>query len=142
MKFGLLFILSSLWFFPPSNTQNIHFKITNIRNTKGNFVLCFFDSHTNYINGQTCLRREIDKKNIQNGELNLSIPMPEGTFGVVLLDDENLNDKMDYGILLPKEGFGFSNHYPTIRKPTFQDFDFNISSNTNFSPILIKVKYM
>ena len=149
MKFGMLFLLSSL-FYPyttatnptnPANVQNVSFEITNIRNTKGNFVLCFFSSETNYNNGQECLRKELSKKNIKNGELSFALELPQGAYGVVLLDDENLNDEMDYGFLLPLEGFGFSNHFPMLSKPRFNDIQFKVS-NSIPEPITIKVKYM
>lgn len=143
VKSIFLLFLSSMWLFPNNkSTQNVDFKITNIRNTKGNIVLCFFNNSYNYQNGQPCIRKEIDKDKIVRGELQVTIPMPQGIYGVVLLDDENLNDKMDYSFLLPTEGFGFSNHYPMIRKPTFNDFDFTVSSQQNSNPVIIKIKYI
>jgi uncharacterized protein (DUF2141 family) len=45
------------------------------------------------------------------------------------LDDENLKDKMDYKLLLPTEGFGFSNFNPIILKSNFRDFNFTVNSN-------------
>lgn len=148
MKIAILLLLSSLFYsYPtaksssPTKTQSVAFEITNIRNTKGNFVLCFFSSEANYEAGKECIRKEFSKKNIYNGELNIAFDLPQGNYGVVLLDDENLNDEMDYGFLLPLEGFGFSNHVPMIRKPRFSDIQFNVSESSS-RPITIKVKYM
>lgn len=146
MKFSFLFLMAGLLGFTPhleSNKKMVEFKITNIRDAKkGNFVICIFNNSSNYQNGTTCIRKEVAKDQVKNKELTFSIAMPEGVYGAVLLDDENLNDEMDYGILLPKEGFGFSNHVPMIRKPQFHDFDFTVSNQSTNQPILIKVKYM
>jgi uncharacterized protein (DUF2141 family) len=64
-----------------------------------------------------------------------------GTYGVVILDDENNNHKMDYGWILPQEGFGFSNYvHSGMIKPKLSKFSFTITKDTK--EIEIKVKYM
>lgn len=146
MKHGLLLLISSCCLFSfvtPKHydTELIHFNITNLRNTKGNLVLCFFRDKTSYNNGDECIRKEVKKNKIKNGSIQFSITMPFGTYGAVLLDDENLNDEMDYGMLMPKEGFGFSNFVPIISKPSFKDINFLVS-NTTKKPINIKVIYL
>lgn len=145
-KFIILFLLAIVFYsftikYPIPATRDISFDITHIRNMKGNLVLCFFDSEQNYNDKKVYLRKEISKENAKDGMLSCTLNLPEGYFGVVLLDDENLNDLMDYGGLLPLEGFGFSNHFAVLCKPLFDDFGFDIPSKTN-TPITIKIKYM
>lgn len=142
MKLGILILLSSFFLSTvPENSEPVLFKITNVRNTKGNVVLCFFNQASTYEKGEFCIRKEISKSNLKNGEIKALLSLPKGTYGVVLLDDENQNDEMDYGLLMPKEGFGFSNFVPFISKPSFNDFDFRVTSNLK-EPVIIKVKYM
>lgn len=142
MKLVVLVLLSSFFLSTTfDSTEEVMFKITNIRSTKGNLVLCFFSEESAYQKGAFCIRKEISKNNLQNGELTVPLNLPKGTYGVVLLDDENLNDEMDYGLLMPKEGFGFSNFVPFISKPNFNDFNFNVSSKTK-ELVTIRVKYM
>lgn len=146
MKFIILFSLSIILYSftnnsTPSKSQNVSFEITHIRNLKGNFVLCFFNNQSSYDADKECIRKEVSKKNIKDGTLKFVLSLPEGYLGVVLLDDENQNDLMDYGVLLPLEGFGFSNHIAVISKPLLSDFGFNIPNKTKL-PITIKVKYM
>jgi uncharacterized protein (DUF2141 family) len=51
--------------------------------------------------------------------------LPAGQYGIAVLDDENNNGKMDYGLLLPAEGCGFSNYrHAGMRKLKFEDFHF------------------
>ena len=73
--------------------------------------------------------------------MTTSVELPSGTYGIAVLDDENSNDKMDYALMMPKEGFGFSNFYLTgLSKPKFEQFKFGVS-DASFS-VVIKMKYM
>jgi len=51
---------------------------------------------------------------------------PAGTYAVTVLDDENMDGKMDFGPLgLPKKGYGFSNNArATLSPPTFDAASF------------------
>ena len=66
--------------------------------------------------------------------------IPAGVYGLALLDDENKNTKMDYGWLLPKEGFGFGDYYHTKwSAPHFNDFKFYLNTDRS---VLMKIRYM
>lgn len=63
-----------------------------------------------------------------------------GTYGVALLDDEDSDTKMDYGLVMPKEGFGFSDYYHTgWSSPKFDDFKFELNGNKS---IKIQIRYL
>jgi uncharacterized protein (DUF2141 family) len=67
--------------------------------------------------------------------------LPEGKYAVNILHDENNDGKIKKGIILPKEGIGFSN-YQSIgisNKPTFSKASFNVQSNTR---ITVKMIYL
>jgi uncharacterized protein (DUF2141 family) len=58
----------------------------------------------------------------------LTVPIDSiqpGTYGIALLDDEDINGKFDYMLIFPKEGVGFSNDdQHGIHRPVFNDFSF------------------
>ena len=67
--------------------------------------------------------------------------LTEGKYAVNILHDENNDGKIKKGIILPKEGIGFSN-YQSIgisNKPTFSKASFNVQSNTR---ITVKMIYL
>jgi len=85
--------------------------------------------------------KTVSKSQASGGKLTVSYDLKPGTYGIAILDDENSNGKMDYGMVLPKEGFGFSDYYHTgMSSPTFDKFDFTLK-NENRS-VQIKVRYL
>lgn len=139
--FKLLPIILLFW----SNnlfSQTLSLKLKNIRNQNGVFRIGFFISEKSYKDGEPLYYKTFTKKGIQNGELTLFINnIEKNQYGIVVLDDENENDKTDFGILLPKEGFGFSNYEISfIKKPEYDDFKFNYGEKD--LQIIIKMKYL
>jgi uncharacterized protein (DUF2141 family) len=69
---------------------------------------------------------------IVNGESSLTFKnLPAGKYAVNILHDENNDGKIKKGLILPKEGIGFSN-YQTIgfsNRPTFVKASFNVQSD-------------
>ncbi|MCC6370579.1 MAG: DUF2141 domain-containing protein, partial [Bacteroidia bacterium] len=64
-----------------------------------------------------------------------------GVYGIAILDDENTNEKMDYGWFLPKEGFGFSDYYHSnMSHPKFESFDFVLKKEAK--KVEIKLRYL
>ena len=67
--------------------------------------------------------------------------LPKGNYTVNILHDENNNGKIDKGLILPKEGIGFSN-YSSIgltNRPNFKKASFELTQNKT---IKVKVIYM
>jgi uncharacterized protein (DUF2141 family) len=55
--------------------------------------------------------------------------VPPGTYGVGVYQDENDNGKLDTNFLgIPKEGYGFSNNLKLMRKPTFEEAHFDVTT--------------
>ena len=77
-----------------------------------------------------------------NGNLTISYAdLKPGNYGIAILDDENSNQKMDYGWVLPKEGFGFSDYYHTgMSHPKFESFDFVLKNEDK--TVQIKLRYL
>lgn len=87
-------------------------------------------------------RISIPKSELNNNSLTTQINLPDGTYGISVLDDENNNAKMDYNMVrMPKEGFGFSNYYHTgFSKPKLKEFVFTV--NKGSIQIYCKMRYI
>ena len=122
-------------------SQTLKVSITGLRNNKG-FVIMGFYNNDKAFEDETPLFTKLESKaSTVNHVLTLNYTgIKPGTYGIVLLDDENNNNKMDFGWILPEEGYGFSNYWHTsLTKPKVAKFSFTIT-NENKS-VEIKVKY-
>lgn len=111
---------------PESFTVTV--KITNIRNSHGKIQLQIYRDQNNFAKENPWKVYYVSKKEMKGNTITYQIPnLPSGKYGLALLDDENNNTKMDYGLVMPKEGFGFSDYYHTSwSRPSFDDFDFSL----------------
>ena len=68
--------------------------------------------------------------------------VPAGTYAVTVLDDTNLNGKMDFNFMgLPAKGYGFSNDAKaTLSPPSFNAASFSYSGE-NSLPVPINIVY-
>ncbi|WP_421797154.1 DUF2141 domain-containing protein [Haliscomenobacter sp.] len=138
---SLLFVMDQPAFSQSLDTSTITVNITNVRNKEGTIRLCVFKDQASFSTEQASKIMHLDKHELSGGKMTTSVELPSGTYGIAVLDDENSNDKMDYGLMMPKEGFGFSNFYLTgLSRPKFEQFKFGVS-DANFS-VVIKMKYM
>ena len=89
----------------------IHVKILNIRNSDGPVACALFDSPdgfpTEYLHFATSIMViKVRDKQARCDFLNI----PQGTYSLVVVHDENMNSKLDTNWLrVPTEGYGFSN---------------------------------
>lgn len=122
-------------------THDITIKITNIRNNKGKIQMQLYRTGTSFAAETPYKQYYVSKKSVKNKTVTYTIKgLKTGTYGVALLDDENSNKEMDYGWVLPEEGFGFSDYYHTAwSKPKFSKFKFYLSADKNVG---VKVRYM
>ena len=80
------------------------------------------------------------KDEVKNGDLTIVLPAREGINGIAILDDENNNQKMEFGLIFPAEGFGFSNYFHSgMSKPKFSQFKFYVDpAKSNSTSITVK----
>jgi len=123
-----------------SATFTITIKITNVRNTKGRIQLQLYRDQASFSKEVPWKIAYISKKKIVGNTITHTISgFSNGVYGLALLDDENNNTKMDYGWVLPKEGFGFSDYYHTAwSKPKFNSFKFYLKANKT---VTMRVRY-
>ena len=79
------------------------------------------------------LEYQFPKKGLSGGVMTFSISLKPGIYGLSLLDDEDSDRQMKYGMLgIPREGFGFSGYYHTgFTKPGFDAFSFTRITSYN-----------
>lgn len=138
----VLFIASSFCLKePPTATYTISIKVTNIRNTKGTIQFQLYKDQKSFAAETPYKTYRLSKKGVSGHTLRYKIKgLPAGSYGVALLDDENGNKKMDYGWVMPKEGFGFSDYYHTAwSKPNYHKFKFYLKDDKS---VTMKVRYM
>jgi len=137
LLFLILFFMSNSVF-----SQTLVVEISGIRNREGLIRLAFFVSEAGFRAEKPAFERMIDKTPAQNGNLMVRFDsIPPGTYGIALLDDENKNGKLDYRLVIPKEGFGFSNYvHHGIKKPVLSDFSFLAKKNVTLR-IPIRLTY-
>jgi len=145
LVFLSIVLLSFTNFSPLKNTsdKNINLTITNIRSLEGDIKVTAFTSHENFKKKRSALNFIFSKENVVEGTLNTKISIPEeGIYGLALLDDENLNGKMDYKWALPKEGYGFSDYYHnSFSYPKFDSFKFELKKD-EVKDIVMKIRYL
>ena len=123
------------------NENNVKVIIEGVRSDKGKIVLAVFKDQEGFKMKKPIKRIELKKSDLKENEVVLNLN--PGTYGISVLDDENINNKMDYNFMgIPKEGFGFSNYYHKgLSKPHFDKFKFEIK-NRDLKLIEIRLRYM
>lgn len=140
--FNLLLIsLLSLSSASQKEIYQVKVYIKNIRNSKGRIQLQVYKNQESFKKEIPWKSTTVSKSQIKNNALTYTFKgLPKGIYGVALLDDENCNTKMDYGWLLPNEGFGFSDYYHSgWSKPNFNDFKFYLDKNKS---VTMDVRYL
>jgi len=104
--------------------------------------LAFYNTSPAFDNEKPLFVKTLSKTNLVKAALQTSYTdLKPGIYGIAILDDENRNEKMDYGLILPKEGFGFSDYYLTgMKRPKFESFDFVLKNEVK--TVEIKLRYL
>lgn len=124
-----------------TETHKVEVEITNLRNIEGRVCLGVYTDNASFEAEKPYYYQAYSKDVAKNGKMRVSMQLPKGTYGIALLDDENGNYEMDFGWVLPEEGFGFSNYWHTgMTRPELEAFSFSVDKSTEV--VKIKVKYM
>lgn len=121
---------------------NLTVEVENLRNSKGVLLIALYDRDGSIPDEQYKNYFKMEKVTITNGAAQYTFSnLPKGNYAVNILHDENNNGKIDKGLILPKEGIGFSN-YSSIgltNRPNFKKASFEFNQNKT---IKVKVIYM
>jgi uncharacterized protein (DUF2141 family) len=131
----------SLWLSAPcapltaqtKDTGTLTVRVNGARNTKGKIGVTLFQDAQGFPDEPSKAVRQqsvdIDPKTM-SAQVTFK-DIPQGTFAVSVLHDENSNGKMDKNFVgMPKEGYGASNN-PKKKKraPTFDEAKFAFNSS-------------
>ncbi len=120
------------------NAQSLTVSIKNIVSDKGMLRVGIFNSQTDFLKKQ--LYGQIVKS--KSGDVQVVFEnIPEGTYAVSIIHDENENEELDSNFFgIPNEGFGFSNDaMGTFGPPSFEKASFKLTEN---GTLTINLKYM
>lgn len=123
------------------STNTITVEITNIRNSSGRIQLQIYKDQASFEKESPWKLIYVSKQKMSGHTLHHTLNgLPPGVYGLALLDDENNNTKMDYGLVMPKEGFGFSDYYHTSwSRPEFNDFKFYLKTDKT---VKMRIRYV
>ena len=115
------------------DTATLTVRITGARNTKGKIGVTLFQNAQGFPDDAS---KAIRQQSVEVDPSTMSAQvtfkdLPQGTFAVSVLHDENGNGKMDKNFVgMPKEGYGASNN-PKKKKraPTFDEAKFSLNSS-------------
>jgi uncharacterized protein (DUF2141 family) len=143
MKQPLLLVLIFAALFSGLNAkgQKLTIVIEGLRNDKGQVLLDFYQDSERFKKEVPAFTLTYAKAgNINNGTMVVEgVELAKGTYGIALVDDENSNGRLDFRLIIPREGFAFSNHpFTHHRKPDFEAFSFE---HTDGSVVRIEVYY-
>jgi len=91
-----------------SRSASLTVKITAIRNADGNLRVALRSDENTIVQGRTV---DIDPKTLTAKVVFENVP--EGSYGVAIIHDENKNGTLDFNdVGMPIEGYGYSNNPP------------------------------
>ena len=122
--------------------QNVIVEITDVRNSKGHLLLGIYTNDNDYQERVSIMKQTVLKTDLKDGIITSKIEgLSPGVYGIALMDDEDWDRKMAYSLIMPKEGFAFSNYYHEgYRKPHFDDFKFTLGPEDE--KVVMKCKYL
>ena len=107
----------------PSLTINVE----GLRNSRGVVQYALYDQEGSLPDQKFKKYHQIRTSSISNGKSSTTFAeLTPGTYAISVLHDEDKNGKIEMGLLLPKEGIGFSN-FKTIglsNRPNFSKASF------------------
>lgn len=120
---------------------SLDLSITGLRNLKGNVLICLTANAKAF---PDCAKDAQAHKAVvpaaKAGSVHFAGLAP-GIYAIALIHDENGNGKMDFAIMIPREGFGFSrNAMGSFGPPKFAAAQIGIGPGENAQAV--RVKYM
>ena len=137
--FSILFLSS---FSKTKEEYSLTIVVENLRNSKGVLQVALYNKEGSIPDEQYKNYYKIQTTNIESGKAEITFKnLPKGKYAINILHDKNKNGKIDKGLILPKEGIGFSN-YSSIgltNRPNFKKASFDLFQDKE---IKVKVIYM
>ena len=142
MIISVTVFLSSFVLKNDDNNYSLTVKVSELQNSTGEVQFALYNEDGSIPDQDYEKYYKILKADISDGSSSVTFSdLPEGTYVVNILHDENKNGKIDKGFILPKEGLGFSN-YKSIgpaNRPKYSKASFELKSDMT---IEVKAIYM
>jgi uncharacterized protein (DUF2141 family) len=109
-------------------TYSLTVEVKDLKNSNGNVQFALYNKNGSIPDEKFQNYYKIQKSEIVNGASSTTFKnIPRGLYAVNILHDENRNGKIDKGLILPKEGIGFSNYEKIglTNRATFVKASFN-----------------
>jgi uncharacterized protein (DUF2141 family) len=142
IQLQLTIMLFSSFHNKDETTYPLTVAVKDLRNSNGVVQFALYDNSNSFPDEHyEKYFRKLTAK-IINGTSEITFEnLPPGKYAVNILHDEDEDGKIKKGIILPKEGIGFSN-YQSIgltNRPAFKKASFNLSGNKK---IEVKIIYL
>lgn len=135
-------IMTSFQTAPVEKTFSLTIKVDGLRNSIGAVQFALYNKDGTIPDEKFEHYYQIATSAINDGTSTVTFSnLPQGSYAVNILHDENENGKIDKGLFLPKEGIGFSNYEKInlTNRPKFSMASFELNSD---STKRIKIIYM
>ena len=121
-------------------TYSITITVTHIRNRNGVIRFKFYDDTTPFPDKMGFLKVVVPKSEMSGDSLRVTCHgFKSQNMAIALLDDEDGDNKLEFGWFFPKEGHAFSDYYhASLRRPVYKDFNFVLTGDRK---VVMKMKY-
>ena len=143
-RLAAVWVLATLGSGSILRAQTLIVHVENLRSTRGAIHLGFYDSPAQWDSRKSNFQRHRKKGVlVKDGRVTYTITdVAPGHYAMALADDENDNGEIDWGLILPKEGFGFSGYASNrLRRPDFEEFDFVLREGETVEVVVV-VRYL
>lgn len=139
---SVLLLMLSSFSIQKQETCSLTVDVSELRNSKGTVQFALYNREDAFPDEHYKKYFKKLTREIVNGASTVTFKnLPEGKYAVSILHDENNDGKIKKGIILPKEGIGFSN-FQSIgfsNRPTFSKASFSVLSDKK---IKVKIIYL
>jgi len=142
IQLGLIILLLSSFNSKMDVTFHLTIEVDGLRNSNGIVLFALYNRDDSFPDEhyKKCIKK-LTCKIIEESSTVTFESLPEGKYAISILHDENSDGKINRGLILPKEGIGFSN-YESIgfsNRPAFQKASFNLNSDMKLK---VKIVYL
>lgn len=138
---SIIFLLTSFTY-SKNEKYSLTVEVTDLRNSKGEVQFALYNNPDVFPDEDyKKYYRKLNANIVDKKSSVIFKNLPPGKYAVNILHDEDKNGKIRKGLMLPKEGIGFSN-YKSIgmfNKPKFSEASFDLKADKS---IKVKVIYM
>ena len=140
LLFSLILLISGFTSYPASDEVETEILIRNIKDTKGVFVISFYDDDKAFPKvGKELLIEKVTVKDTLPHTVKVKVPK-EGWYAIAMFQDEDENGKIRQDkVGIPEEPYAFSNNiHPRVEAPSFSSCKFYVSRQQE-KPIEIRL---